>query len=39
MTKSDQMICFGLLLQPLLKVMENTFVRDSGGIVQQIYGL
>ena len=32
MIKSDQMIFFGLLFQPVLKVIENAFARDLGGI-------
>ena len=32
------MISFGLLFQPVLKVIENAFARDLGGIIQQYMG-
>ena len=37
MIKSDQMFFFGLI-QPVLKVIENDFARDLGGIMQQYMG-
>ena len=32
------MIFFGLLVQPVDKVIENAFARDLGGIIQQCMG-
>ena len=32
------MISFGLLFQPVLKVIENAFARDLGGIIQHYMG-
>ena len=36
--KSDQMIFFAGLFQPLLNVIENAFARDIGGIIQLCMG-
>ena len=39
MIKSDQnWFFFGLLFQPVLKVIENAFIRDLGGIIQRYMG-
>ena len=32
------MIFFGLLVQPVDKVIENAFARDLGGIIQRYMG-
>ena len=36
--KSHQMVYFAGLSQPLLKVIENAFTRDLGGIIQLYMG-
>ena len=37
MIRSDQMFFFGLLFQPVLKVIENAFAPDLGDIIQYVY--
>ena len=37
-TKSHQIVLLAGLLQPLLKVIENAFARDLGGIIQLCIG-
>ena len=38
MIKSDQLVIFCLLFQPILKVIENAFARGLGGIIQHYMG-
>ena len=36
MIKSGPKFFFGLFFQPVLKVIENAFARDLGGIIQHM---